>query len=87
MTNNKILLYFSCGVILTSCFLTGVAVGWEDHPDVAIIDHFFDFHVDYDRIVEDGMQERANKEQRQRDYDSFVDGVRNWPMDEDCSAE
>jgi len=66
MSNNKILLYFTSAVILTSCFLTGIAVGWEDHPDIAGVDHLFDIHVDYDRMVEDAKADKARSENNDR---------------------
>ena len=81
MANNRILLYFSCGAIITSYFLTGIAVAWEDHPDVAIVDHFFDIHVDYDRMLEDAMNDVAKASENAEIQKEWVNDLR-WSGDE-----
>lgn len=68
MSNNKILGYFTLCLMIVCCYLTRVAICWEDHPDVAVIDHFMDFHLDHDRLLHDAMEDnRVSKEnERQR---------------------
>lgn len=87
MSDNKILLYFSCGVIITSCFLTGIAVAWDDHPDVAIVDHFFDIHVDYDRLVEDAMNDAAKAAENVQIQKEWVNDLKgsHWEDSGTCT--
>jgi len=78
MSHNKILLYFCGAITITSCFLTGIAVGWEDHPDVGTIDHFFDIHVDYDRMVADAMEEKARADARDANIKEWVKDIKSF---------
>jgi len=88
MSNNKILCYFTLAVVAVSLILTRVAVTWEDHPDVAIIDHFFDFHLDLDALVQDAQKEVEDKEKAKREHEEnialWVKDIESLWKDDDC---
>jgi len=65
-------------MLSVSIVLTTVAACWEDHPDVSVIDHFLDFHVDYDRIVDDNRRDSQEQKHRQDQSDAFIREVYDY---------
>lgn len=72
---------------LTALLIVAV-VAHDRAADVATIEHFVDFHLDTDRIVEDAKKEQEAKVQSKKDYDAFVKDVKFWENDRssDCSS-
>ncbi len=72
MSYNKILVIFTTITVTIMVIATTVSYCWEDHPDVGMIDHLFDFHIDYDHVLADADKEIADKKAHAENIASWV---------------
>jgi hypothetical protein len=76
MTENRILGYWCLGMVSVGLTLSTLVYCWEDHPDVAFVDHFVDFHIDYDRVQEDARRDLEDKRRHEENIAEWCRDLR-----------
>jgi hypothetical protein len=80
MNLNKVLFRWMIGIFGTTFLMIGAVVAYD--RDMCGVDHLFDFHIDTDRMIEDGEREYQNRKDNDRRHQAFVDEVRDFGRDD-----
>ena len=93
MSDNGKLLGWLLGIFTTAFLLIAGVIAHDRGTDQAIIDHIFDFHLDYDSAMSDIEADKFRKEvedrtqaQNEQRREEWASEVREWWKDGNSSS-
>jgi hypothetical protein len=78
MSMNKTLGLTVAG-LLTAAILSVLVVKYADYPPrIGLVDHLFDFHLDTDRLYDEAMEDKRDRDERQRNQDEWARDINDF---------
>ena len=82
MEQNKLLIHLIIGIFCVCFSLTIRAIA---HDRLAIVDHFFDFHINKEAILDEVDRLREEKQERDRRTKEWCDDIKRWGREDSSS--